>query len=311
MKRALAGAAVIAAGLTMSLPADAIIGGAPDAGEHPYVGQLLFYVPSAVDSRFDDPGGWFNCTGTLIDPTTVVTAGHCTFDVGLDGEDLANAFEGGNDIWFSVEEAPDYSILPPSSTFVPDRNEERYDAWSAALDASDTWYRAETVYTHPEYVDAQFLVHDLGVFTLSEPIELDEYGALPDAGYLDQYYTKQAKATGLFESVGYGLEDSSPKTSAGGDTRRKADRRLVSFKGAYGYRDISVMFSHAKARGANGGTCFGDSGGPTFDITGSPDGTGNLIVAVTSFGMNYNCNASGSYRIDQPDDLAFIAGIVG
>ena len=269
MKRALAGAAVIAAGLTMSLPADAIIGGTPDAGEHPYVGQLLFYVPSAVDSRFDDPGGWFNCTGTLINPTTVVTAGHCTFDVGLDGEDLENAFEGGNDIWFSVEEAPDYSILPPSSTFVPDRNEERYDAWSAALDASDTWYRAEAVYTHPEYVDAQFLVHDLGVFTLSEPIELDEYGALPDAGYLDRYYAKRAKATALFESVGYGLEDSSPKTSAGGDTRRKADRRLVSFKGAYGYRDIAVMFSHAPG-GANGGTCFGDSGGPTFDITGSP-----------------------------------------
>ncbi len=31
-----------------------------------------------------------------------------------------------------------------------------------------------------------------------------------------------------------------------------------------------------------------------------------MIVAVTSFGNNYNCNASGSYRIDQPDDLAFL-----
>ena len=29
-------------------------------------------------------------------------------------------------------------------------------------------------------------------------------------------------------------------------------------------------------------------------------------MAVTSFGLNYNCNASGSYRIDQPDDLAFL-----
>ena len=58
------------------LPASAIVGGAPDRGEHPYVGQLLFYVPNAVDSRFDDPGGWFNCTGTLIDANTVVTAGH-------------------------------------------------------------------------------------------------------------------------------------------------------------------------------------------------------------------------------------------
>ena len=233
-----------------------------------------------------------------------------TFDVGVDGEDAGDGYEGGNDIWFSVEEAPDYSILPPSSGFVPDRNEERYDAWSTALDASPTWYGAEAASTHPDYVDAQFLLHDLGVFTLSEPIDLDEYGALPEVGYLDAY-AGRAKATALFESVGYGLKDSSPKSSAGGDTRRKADRRLISFQGAYGLRDIAVKFSHSGARGANGGTCFGDSGGPTFDITGSPDGTGNVIVAVTSFGANLNCNASGSYRIDQLDDLAFIESIAG
>jgi hypothetical protein len=37
----------------------------------------------------------------------------------------------------------------------------------------------------------------------------------------------------------------------------------------------------------------------------------NLIVAVTSFGPNYNCNASGSYRIDQPDDPAFLLDPAG
>ena len=308
MKRILAGAAVVSAGLSISWPASAIVGGAPDAGEHPYVGQLLFYVPSAIDPRFDDPGGWFNCTGTLIDATTVVTAGHCTFDVGHDGVDAGAGYEGGNDIWFSVDEAPDYTILPPSSGFIPDDNAGRYEAWSEALDGSDSWHETEAAYTHPEYVDAQFLLHDLGVFTLSEPVVLDEYGALPEPGYLNRY-AGSAKHTGLFESVGYGLEDSSPKSSAGGDTRRKADRRLTSFRGAYGLRDIAVKFSHSHGRDANGGTCFGDSGGPTFDITGSPAGTGDVIVAVTSFGLNYNCNASGSYRIDQPDDLAFINSI--
>ena len=122
---------------------------------------------------------------------------------------------------------------------------------------------------------------------------------------LDRYAGK-AKQRGLFESVGYGLEASGPKFSLGGDTRRKADRRLVSFRGAYGYRDIAVKFSHAK-----GGTCFGDSGGPTFDITSPKIAEQNIIVAVTSFGLNYNCNASGSYRIDQPDDLAFLADPAG
>ena len=171
MKRILAGAAVVAAGLSMSWPAQAIVGGAPDAGEHPFVGQLLFYVPSAIDPRFDDPGGWFNCTGTLINATTVVTAGHCTFDVGDDGVDAGDGYDGGNDIWFSVAEAPDYSILPPSSGFVPDDNAGRYEAWSTALDNSGSWHETEAAYTHPDYVDAEFLLHDVGVFTLSEPVD--------------------------------------------------------------------------------------------------------------------------------------------
>jgi hypothetical protein len=305
MKKFLGGVAAAAAAgallLTPLTPANAIVGGAPDAGEHPYVGQLLFYVPDAVDPRFNEPGGWFNCTGTLIDATTVVTAGHCTYAVGFEGEEPADPLAGGTDAWFSVLEAPDYSILPPSSTFVPDGNDERYDVWSAALDASPTWHETESTFTHPDYVDAQFLLHDVGVMKLSEPIVLPEYGTLPEVNYLDTYYSDKAKKAGLFESVGYGLEGSSPKSSFGGDTRRKVDRRLVSFKGAHGLKNIAVVFSHS-----TGGTCFGDSGGPTFDITTPAIADQKIIVAVTSFGMNYNCNSSGSYRIDQPDDLAFI-----
>jgi hypothetical protein len=286
-----------------TVPAQAIIDGVPDAGEHPYVGQLLFYVPADQDPRFDDPGAWFRCTGTLIDADTVVTAGHCTFAVGLEGEEPADPLHGGTDIWFTTAEAPDYSVLPPSADFVPDRNQERYEAWSSILDASREWSEAESTFTHPGYVEAAFLLHDLGVVELSEPIQLSEYGHLPEEGYLDTFYSKQAKNQATFESVGYGLEDSGPKFGLGGDTRRKVDQRLVSFKGAYGLKNISVNFSH--------GTCFGDSGGPTFDDTTSAIESQNIIVAVTSFGLNFNCNAGGAYRIDQPDDLAFLADPAG
>jgi secreted trypsin-like serine protease len=50
-----------------------------------------------------------------------------------------------------------------------------------------------------------------------------------------------------------------------------------------------------------GGTCFGDSGGPLFlEDT-------NIIVGVTSYGINQNCaGTGGSYRIDTVDDLAWI-----
>ena len=51
-----------------------------------------------------------------------------------------------------------------------------------------------------------------------------------------------------------------------------------------------------------GGTCSGDSGGPTF-ISGT-----STVVAVTSFGVNETCaGTSGVYRIDTEDDLAWLS----
>lgn len=306
MNKLVAGAVACLAGalaLSPLAPASAIVKGSPDGDAHPYVGQLLFYVPTETDSRFDDPGGWFNCTGTLIDSVTVVTAGHCTYEVGTGGVAPADPLHGGTDAWFSVEEASDYSILLSSSTFVPDGNAERYEAWSEALDGSPKWHEAESTFTHPEFADAAFLYHDLGVVKLSEPVVLDEYGSLPELNYLDKYYAKKAKQRGLFEAVGYGLEASGPKSSSGGDTRRVITQKLISFKGAHGLRNISVNFSQ--------GTCFGDSGGPTLDISNPEVAEQHVIVAVTSFGLTSTCTAGGSYRLDQPDDLAFLENPAG
>ena len=100
-------------------PAVAITkGGVPDAGEHPMVGQLVFYVPDAETTVYPDPGGWFSCSGTLVSGTVVVTAGHCTFAVGLNGvsttteEDRFTAEDGngsgGNDVWFTLNEDDDH-----------------------------------------------------------------------------------------------------------------------------------------------------------------------------------------------------------
>jgi hypothetical protein len=55
-----------------------------------------------------------------------------------------------------------------------------------------------------------------------------------------------------------------------------------------------------------GGICFGDSGGPTF-VKGT-----NVIVAVNSFVLSPNCTgAAGGYRVDQPDDLEWLATAFG
>jgi hypothetical protein len=280
--------------LGITTNAQAIKGGVADADQHPYVGQLLFYQPTETDPRFTDPGGWFNCTGTLVDPTTVVTAGHCTFGTGLNGQPNIS---GGNDVWISFAEVPDYSILPPSSTFAPGNNAGRYAAWSAALNGSTEWVRA-TAYPHPEYDDAQFFEHDLGVLTLSRPVTLPQYGELPSPNLLDRLYAADKQQ--LYTAVGYGLEGAGPKKSFGGDTRRRADLRLVNLTGVGGIGNgVSAKFSN---NANTGGTCFGDSGGPIF-VSGT-----STIVAVNSYAKNSSCaGTTGAYRIDQPDDLAFLA----
>ena len=292
--RILALLAVIAAFMAVATPAQAIVGGVPDEGAHPYVGEVLLYAPSEDDPRFDDPGFWSTCTGTLVSPTVVVTAGHCAFDVGHNGQGGSDT--GGNDVWISFAEAPDFDILTPSSEFDRDDNPGRYEEWSSALNKSDEWIGA-TAYHHPQYNDQEFFNHDLGVLVLGKPVRLGEYGQLPAEGLLDELYANDNSQT--YTSVGYGLEDSNPKTEVGGDTRRRAELRLVNLAGVRGLGGgTSAKFSN---NADTGGTCLGDSGGPIF--YGS-----STIVAVTSYEANINCaGTTGAYRIDQADDLEFLA----
>jgi hypothetical protein len=293
--------ALLAAGLAAA-PAMAITTGQPDQGEHPYVGQLIFYVPDEEDSRFSDPGSWFNCSGTLLTPTIVLTAGHCTYGVGDGGESTtANGGDGsgGTDVWFTVSEEADYEGLPPSSTFVPDGNDDRYDAWSGFFDSNSEWVRG-TAYPHPQFDNDAFFLHDLGVVVLDEPINLDDYGQLPTLDYLDQF-ASQPKNDTLFEVVGYGLEQSRVNLGLGGDTRRKAQVMLINLHSQPA--DTYAVFSANKGAAHQGGSCFGDSGGPILHDVGDTE----IVVAVNSWAQNYSCaGKSGGYRVDQPDDLNWL-----
>ena len=299
--RRLALAASLVALLVSAGPAAAITHGQLDGDEHPYVGQLFFYDPSYPDPRFSDPGGWFNCSGTLISPTIVVTAGHCTFPTGLNGATTANGF-GGNDTWFSVAAEPDYTGIA-AAPFIPDDNAGRYAHYAATLPLHGCV--RGTAYPHPEYDDNAFFLHDAGVVILDEPIELDEYGQLASLNYLDQF-TGKLKAHTLFEAVGYGLTRSLPHSDEGGDIRMNSQQVIINANGVYGQHDkSSIVFSNNNGKPHQGGTCSGDSGGPFLR-----DGT-NLIVAINSYGVPPNCTGGdGAYRVDQPDDVAWFAAVI-
>jgi trypsin len=303
----LAALAGIVASLVIVAPAGAITNGQADAGEHPYVGELFFYVPDDIDDRFTDPGSWYSCSGTLISPTIVVTAGHCAYAVGRDGTSTTDGAgedgSGDNDVWVDFAEAPDFSDILAAPFVATDDNAGRYQHYRDTLNGRPEWHRG-TAYTHPQFDNDAFYLHDLGVVILDRPVQLATYGRLPALRYLDRYKGKQKQS--LFESVGYGVEKSTPKTEEGGDTRRKSLQTIVNFNGVFGLGpDVALVFSHNNSPKHQGGTCYGDSGGPTFV------NDTNLMVAITSFGLPPNCTGNDvQYRVDQSDDLDWLAAVV-
>jgi hypothetical protein len=156
-------AALLAAG-----GAQAVVNGEPDGNRHPYVAAIGF-----IDAATGRPGAF--CSGTVVSPTVVVTAGHCTYH-------SAAAF-----VWLDPQWNPS---KPPAGigrpVTHPDFNPDR---------------------TLPN-------TGDLGVVLLGSPVQLPAYGALPRAGYLEELGQARGHELGV-SIVGYGFQSLDPPVRTG------------------------------------------------------------------------------------------------
>lgn len=215
-------------------------------------------------------GPWQWCSGTLIHSRVFLTAGHCTADL--------EAY-GIKKVWVNF----DQNAL----------NEK-------------TLLDVEEVITHPDYNwGPTSNPHDVGVLILKKPVKRLTPATLPEPGFLDRLLAEGALRQGSdgakFTLVGYGgLLDWPPPVISYDDQRRFAVSEYQALLKAW------LRMSQNQAT-CDGGTCFGDSGGPAFWT--EPDGT-EILVGITSWG-DAVCVATGfNYRVDIPDTLDFIREVI-
>ena len=262
---------------------------------------LALFVPQAAavhngqvdaNNTYSNVGTWVGqlpgappfvfCSGTLIHPRVLLTAGHATY---------------------FIEQNP--WVIPLSRV-------------SFGTDAFDprTWHEVEAVITHPDYrapTDPSNFgtnnphMSDVGVIILKEPVYNVRLAELPYEGFLDD-----VKAADLlrgprrdgepFTVAGYGtsLDWPPPEIVPPDGLRRFAETEYLGLTKSW-------LFTLTNPATGNGGTGYGDSGGPTFWL--APDGT-LVLVAVISRGDPYGLATNIAWRVDIPETLDFIYGVL-
>jgi V8-like Glu-specific endopeptidase len=209
----------------------------------------------------------FRCSGTLIAPKLVLTAGHCAGEPGeFSGMRVftESDVQNGNN---------DYPYAGPNTV--------EASAW----------------HSHPLFTEAAFYLHDVGVVELSKAVKLPAgaYGQLPAVNSLDAL---QPSSSTIFTAVGYGLQRINPVKIEAEKIRMVAEPHLIQINTGFTGSGSLLLSNNA----STGGTCFGDSGGPNFVGTSSVvGGVTSFGINGTCGGTG------GVFRMDRVDVLAFVS----
>jgi secreted trypsin-like serine protease len=155
---------------------------------------------------------------------------------------------------------------------------------------------AGTFYADPRYNQAQSDPHDIAVVVLDKAVNGIAPASLPAADSLSNLPSTQT-----FTSVGYGayLVTNSP----GGHQYLYDDVRMVATGTLNATNAAWLRISMNPATG-NGGTCYGDSGGPNFL------GTTDIVAATTITGDAICRSTNVDYRVDTASARGFLGQYV-
>jgi Trypsin len=272
MRRVLAVVAALAVTtvLVVIAPAGAITYGYVDQN-NTYGNVGAFIVQSADGQNFPI------CSGTLISPTVFLTAGHCTS--------------------FFTDELTGYTAYVSFDSSI---------AFGSLTSRKTALIPALEVVTNPNYNQSQGDSGDLGVLLVSEHKTSGISPAtLPTLGLLDRLQAEGALANAVFTAVGYGVQN----RVVGGGMPFFQDQnpvpRMYSFSSFNSLNGGYIRLSQNPATG-NGGTCYGDSGGPNFlDVNGS-----SVLAATTVTGDTACRSTNVDYRLDTPSARQFLGQFV-
>jgi Trypsin len=213
------------------------------------------------------------CSGTLIAPNVFLTAGHCT---AFYTQDLAPI---GYTAYISLDTSIPFGSLTTNMTnLIP----------------------VTFVVTNPNFNQRQSDSGDIGALILQSNVTGVEPARLPSCGLLDQLSVRNGLRDAVFTPVGYGVQN----RVVGGGVPYFQDinpiPRMFAFSSFNALNGGYLRLSQNPSTG-DGGTCFGDSGGPNFLTVNNEQ----ILAAITITGDSV-CRATNvTYRLDTASAQAF------